>query len=126
VIFFPKANVVHMGDDLWTHGGFPFVDTENGGSVSGMIAGCEKVLASVPADAKFIPGHGDLSTADDVRKFVKVLSDTRAAVAAAVGKGLTPEQMKEQKILAQWDEFGQQFIKIDAWIDTLYLDVTKH
>jgi glyoxylase-like metal-dependent hydrolase (beta-lactamase superfamily II) len=126
VIFFPKANVVHMGDDLWTHGGFPFVDTENGGSVSGMIAGCEKVLASVPADAKFIPGHGDLSTADDVRKFVKVLSDTRAAVAAAVGKGLTPEQMKEQKILAQWDEFGQQFIKIDGWIDTLYLDVTKH
>ena len=125
VIFFPKANVVHMGDDLWTHGGFPFVDTENGGTVSGMIAGCEKVLATVPADAQFIPGHGPLSTADDVRKFVTMLKDTRAAVAAAVEKGLTPAQMKEQKILATWDELGQQFIKTDAWIDTLHEDVTR-
>ena len=124
VIFFPKANVVHMGDDFVTYG-FPFVDTDNGGTVSGMIAGCEKVLAAVPADAKFIPGHGDVSTADDVRKFVKMLTDTRAAVAAAAAKGLTPEQMKEQKILAQWDELGHDFIKTDAWIDTLYLDVTK-
>jgi len=124
VIFFPKANVVHMGDDFVTYG-FPFVDTENGGTVSGMIAGCANVLATVPADAKFIPGHGPVSTAADVRTFVKMLADTRAAVAAAVAKGSTPEQMKEQKILAAWDELGHDFIKTDAWIDTLYLDVTK-
>src|SRR5438477_7718296 len=91
VIFFPKANVVHMGDDFVTYG-YPFVDIENGGSVSGMIAGCEKVLASVPADAKFIPGHGPLSTADDVRVFITMLKDTRAAVVASVAKKLTPAQ----------------------------------
>jgi len=43
VIFFPQSNVVHMGDDFVTYG-FPFVDIENGGSVSGMVAGVEKVL----------------------------------------------------------------------------------
>jgi glyoxylase-like metal-dependent hydrolase (beta-lactamase superfamily II) len=85
VIYFPRANVVHMGDDFVTYG-FPFVDTENGGTVSGMIAGCEKVLATVPADAKFIPGHGPLSTADDLRKFIQTLKETRALVAAAVAK----------------------------------------
>ncbi len=123
VIFFPRANVVHMGDDFVTYG-FPFVDVENGGSVSGMIAGCEKVLASVPADAIFIPGHGPLSKADDVRKFLAMLTDTRAAVAQAVMKKMTPAQMKEQKILAKWDNLGQGFIKTDDWIDVLYDDVT--
>jgi len=124
VIFFPKANVVHMGDDFVTYG-FPFVDVENGGSVSGMIAGCEKVLASVPADAKFIPGHGPLSTADDVRAFVKMMKDTRAMVAASVAKKRTPAQMKEAKILAAWDKkYSGSFINTNDWIDALYDDIT--
>ena len=50
VIFFPQSNVVHMGDDFVTYG-FPFIDLESGGSVRGMIAACEKVMATVPADA---------------------------------------------------------------------------
>jgi cyclase len=85
VIFFTQSNVIHMGDDFVTYG-FPFVDVSNGGSVSGMIAGVEKVLATAPPDAKYIPGHGPLSTADDVRKFVQMLNDTRALVADAERK----------------------------------------
>jgi len=124
VIFFPKANVVHMGDDFVTYG-FPFVDVENGGSVSGMIAGDEKVLSMVPADAKFIPGHGNLCTADDVRKFIALLKDTRAIVAADVKKGMTAAQMKEKKVLDAYDkQYGQGFIKTNDWIDALYDDVT--
>src|SRR3954469_4106708 len=124
VIFFPKANVVHMGDDFVTYG-FPFVDVENGGSVSGLIAGCEKVLVSVPADAKFIPGHGPLSTADDIRTFVKMMKDTRAAVAAGVAKKQTVAQMKQAKVLAAWEKkYSGDFIKTDDWIDALYDDVT--
>jgi cyclase len=124
IIYFPKANVVHMGDDFVTYG-FPFVDIDNGGSVSGMVAGCEKVLAMVPADANFIPGHGPISSADDVRKFIQLLKDTRAVVAAAVAKKQTPAQMKAAKILAKWeDPYGKGFIKTEVWIDTLYDDVT--
>src|SRR5690242_11132534 len=43
VIFFPKSNVVHMGDDFVTYG-FPFIDVDSGGSIDGMIDGVEKVL----------------------------------------------------------------------------------
>lgn len=124
VIWFPNSNVVHMGDDFVTYG-FPFVDVQNGGSVSGMIAGCQKVLATVPADAKFIPGHGNLSTADDVRAFIKLLQDTRAAVLAEVKKHKTLEQIKADKPLAQWDQkYGQGFIKTNDWIAALYDDIT--
>ena len=125
VIFFTQSNVVHMGDDFVTYG-FPFVDVGNGGSVSGMIAGVEKVLAIAPPDAKFIPGHGNLSTADDVRKFVKMLKDTRALVTAAIEKGQSAEEMKKAHILAPYeDQYGKGFIKADEWIDTLSAGVTR-
>ena len=55
VIFFKQSNVVHMGDDLFNGGMFPFIDIDSGGSVQGMIAGDEKVLAEVPDDVKIIP-----------------------------------------------------------------------
>jgi cyclase len=126
VIFFTQSNVIHMGDDFVTYG-FPFVDTNNGGTVSGMIAGVEKVLATAPADAKYIPGHGPLSTADDVRKFVQMLKDTRALVAEAVKKGQTVDQMKKAKLMAKFeDQYGKGFLKPDEWIDTLFADVTAN
>ena len=72
-----------------------------------------------------IPGHGAVSTADDVRVFVKMLKDTRAMVAASVAKKLTPAQMKEKKILAAWDpKYNGKFISSDDWIDALYDDIT--
>src|ERR1700675_4912802 len=40
IIFFPKNNVVHMGDDFVRYG-FPFIDVSSGGSVQGMIAAME-------------------------------------------------------------------------------------
>ncbi len=123
VIWFVKSNVVHMGDDFVTYG-YPFVDVLNGGSVSGMIAGCEKVLATVPPDVKFIPGHGPLSTGDDIRKFVQMLKDTRAAVEAEIKKGRSLDEIKKSAVLAKWSDLGKGFVKQDVWIDTLYDDIT--
>ena len=124
VIFFTHANVVHMGDEFVTYG-FPFVDTKSGGSVSGMIAGVEKVLAMVPADAKIIPGHGPLSTTADMRQFVVLLKETRAMVADAVKAGKTTQQMKDEHLLTKYQDKGKGSIKAEGWIDTLYADVTS-
>jgi cyclase len=124
VIFFPKANVVHMGDDFVTYG-FPFIDTGSGGSASGMIAGLEKVLSMTPPDAKVIPGHGPLSTVTDVRKFVEMMKTTRGLVAEAVKQGKSVEQMKKEHILEKYEDLGKGFIKTDAWIELLHADITK-
>lgn len=125
VIFFPKSNVVHMGDDFVTYG-FPFVDINAGGSVRGMIEAVDKVIAQVPPDVKVIPGHGPLSNLDDVRKFQQMLKDTLATVQSAMKQGKTLDQMKQEKILAKWDEYGagDKFIKTDVWIETIYDDLS--
>jgi cyclase len=122
VIFFKQANVVHMGDNFVTYG-FPFVDVKSGGSISGMIAGDEKVLGMLSADVKIIPGHGPLSTAADLRKFIDLLKDTRGIVAEGIKQGKTVQQMKDEHVLAKYESLGKGFIKTDGWIDTLYNDV---
>ena len=123
VIFFTQANVVHMGDDFVTYG-FPFVDAGSGGTVGGMIAGCEKVLSMISADVKIIPGHGPLSGPADLRKYVDMLKDTRSLVAEAAKQGKTADQMKKDHLLAKYEDLGKGFIKTDAWIDLLYAEVT--
>ena len=125
IIFFPKNNVVHMGDDFVRYG-FPFIDTSSGGSVQGMIAATEKVASELPADAKVIPGHGALSNMDDVKAFTKMLKETSAAVEKALGDHKTLEQMKQEKVLAPWEKFSGQMINTDAFIETLYNSLTGH
>ncbi|HTS36898.1 MAG TPA: MBL fold metallo-hydrolase [Candidatus Solibacter sp.] len=119
VIFFPKSNVVHMGDDFVTYG-FPFIDVASGGSIDGMIDGVEKVIAQVPADVKIIPGHGPISTVDDVRAYVAMLKATREVVAKAMKDGKTLDQMKKEKILEPWKKYAGDFVNADAFIETIY------
>jgi cyclase len=125
IVFFPKANVVHMGDDFVRYG-YPFIDVNSGGSVQGMIAACEKVAAELPADVKVIPGHGQLSTLSDVREYSAMLKETSAAMQAAIQSGKTVDQMKKEKILATWDKkYGAGFITPDLFIETLYNSLTN-
>ena len=123
IIFFPKNNVVHMGDDFVRYG-FPFIDVSSGGSVQGMIAAMEKVSTQLPPDVKVIPGHGALSNLDDVRAFVKMLKETSAAVQKAIDDHKTVDQMKQDKILAPWAKWSGGFIDSDKFIETLYNSLT--
>ena len=123
IIFFPKNNVVHMGDDFVRYG-FPFIDVASGGSVQGMIDAMEKAMASLPADVKVIPGHGAISNLDDVRAFVKMLKETSAVVQKAIDEHKTLDQMKQAKILAPWEKFSGDFVNSDAFIETLYNSLT--
>jgi len=123
IIFFPQSNVVHMGDDFVRYG-FPFIDLASGGSVDGMIAAMEQVVPKLPPDVKVIPGHGDLANLDDVREYVKMLKETRAAVQNDIKKHKTLEQLKQEKVLEPWKKWSGDFITSDAFIETLYNDLT--
>src|SRR6202049_196963 len=123
IIFFPKNNVVHMGDDFVRYG-FPFIDVSSGGSVQGMIAAMEKATAQLPADVKVIPGHGALSNLDDVRDFTKMLKETSAVVQKALDEHKSLAQMKQDKILEPWKKWSGDFVNANAFIETLYNSLT--
>lgn len=124
VIYFTQSNVVHMGDDFF-NGRFPFIDTANGGSVKGMLANVDKVLASLPDDVKVIPGHGELSDKAGLRRFAEMLRGTSGAVENAIKAGRSLDQMKAGKILGQWDEWGKDwFVSSEGFTEMLYHDLS--
>ena len=89
-----------------------------------MIAAMEKATAQLPADVKVIPGHGQLSNLDDVRAFTTMLKETSAVVQKALDAHKTLEQMKQEKILEAWKKWSGDFVKTDAFIETLYNSLT--
>jgi cyclase len=124
VVWFTKSNVVHMGDDYFA-GAFPFVDSANGGSVRGLIQSLDVVLSQIAPDAEVIPGHGPVTSVDELRKYRDMLAGAVAAVRKGLDAGETVEQMQREKILAPWADWGKGFIKQDLFIAVIAGDLAK-
>jgi glyoxylase-like metal-dependent hydrolase (beta-lactamase superfamily II) len=119
IVFFPRSNVVHMGDDFVTHG-FPFVDVQSGGSLRGMIENAEKAMAAVPDDVKVIPGHGTLSTKADVLRFTAALRECVGLVEKGMKEGKSLAELQAGQVLARHEALGKGFIKADAFIELVW------
>lgn len=119
VIFFTRSNVVHMGDQFF-NGMFPFVDLSSGGDIEGYANNVGAVIAKVPAGAKIIPGHGPLATIDDLKKFHEMLVSTIGIVRDRMKAGKSLDQIKAEKPLEKWENWGKGFMKTDNWIQSIY------
>ncbi|HET6898115.1 MAG TPA: MBL fold metallo-hydrolase [Vicinamibacteria bacterium] len=125
VIHFRKANVLHGGDTFF-NGMYPFIDLSSGGSVAGMIAAADRMLALANDTTKIIPGHGPLGTKADLKAYRDMLATARDRVAALVKAGKTLEQVTAAKPLADLDaKWGQGFLKADPFVSILYKDLSR-
>ena len=124
MVYFRKANVLHMGDTFF-NGMYPFVDVSTGGSIAGMIAACERGLAMGDASTKIIPGHGPSGNKSDLKAFRDMLAASRDAVAPLVKAGKTLDEVKAAKPTAAFDEkWGKGFLSPDSWTSILYADLS--
>ncbi|MEO5860572.1 MAG: MBL fold metallo-hydrolase [Pyrinomonadaceae bacterium] len=119
VVFFEKANVVHLGDDFFV-GRFPFVDLDSGGSVQGLINNVASLLVKIPADAKLIPGHGAVSTHADLRAYHAMLVESSKIITDAMKAGKSLEEIQKTGLPEKFKEAGSGFIKTDQWIATVH------
>jgi len=119
IIFFTGSNVIHMGDHFFV-GRFPFVDLASGGSVEGLIKNVGEVIAQAPAGVRIIPGHGPLSTVEDLRTYHSALRETSDLIRQRMQQGRTLEQLKAEGLPEKWKEWGTGFIKTEQWIETVY------
>lgn len=124
VIFFTASNVVHLGDDFFA-GKFPFVDLESGGSVEGLTKNIAEIIPKLPADAKLIPGHGAISTVDDLKAYHRMLVETTAIVREKMKANKTVAQIKAEGLPEEWKSWGSGFIKTDVWLETIFRSYSK-
>ena len=124
VIFFTGSNVVHMGDDFFS-GSFPFVDLESGGSVQGLTKNVGEILMKLPPGVKLIPGHGPISTADDLKAYHRMLLETTEIVRKKMAAKKTLEQIKAEGLPDEWKKWGTGFIKTDVWLEIVYRSLSQ-
>jgi len=119
IVFFEKANVVHMGDHHFS-GFFPFVDIDTGGNVLTMAANVKKVLALINDKTKVIPGHGPLSNKADLKAFYDMLIGTSNEVKAMKDKGKSLAEIQKAGLSKRWDEWTDGFLSTEVWIGIVY------
>jgi glyoxylase-like metal-dependent hydrolase (beta-lactamase superfamily II) len=124
IVFFTGSNVIHMGDDFFA-GRFPFVDLDNGGSVAGLTRNVAEIISKAPAGVKIIPGHGPLSTLEDLRAFHSMLVETTEVVRTRLRAGSTLEEAKAEGLPDKWKEWGSGFISTGDWIELVYKSIKQ-
>jgi cyclase len=102
--YVPDANVVFTGDLGWSKTLPNLVDA----TVNDWIPTLDKVLTQYPT-AKFIPGHGNVAEAPEIKDFRDYLDDLRTRVKQGIADGLTVDQAKQQlKLPEKYQSFAFQ------------------
>lgn len=120
VIFWKKANVIHMGDIFFNKVTLPFVDLESGGNVMGILAAVEKIIPMVDEQTRIIPGHGPVASKADLVAYRDMLKTVIDAVKQGRTDGKSLAQIQAMKPAAKWDVNKDAFISGDAFVEAVY------
>lgn len=114
VVYFPAANVISTGDIVGSES-YPNIDVRVGGSINGMIRGCDEVLKLGNDQTKIVPGHGHLTDKAGVRDYRTMLVTARRLIAREIAEGKSEDQMVADKPLAEldrkWGTGGGPFVQ---------------
>lgn len=119
MVYFTASNVLHLGDHFFVDR-FPFVDVSSGGSLEGYMRNVERVLGTLPAGVRIIPGHGPLAGREELERYAAMLRDSVELVKGKLAAGKTLEQVKAEGMPEKYKSWGEGFIATDMWLTTVY------
>ena len=124
-IHFRKANVIHTGDLVFA-GMYPFIDIDSGGSVAGVIAAVDRMLALADAGTRVIPGHGKVTDRTGLEAYRQLLVATSGRMRDLVKAGKTQDEVLAAKPFADYDgQLAWAFITVERYIQILYRDAAR-
>jgi cyclase len=119
IVWFTGSNVAHLGDHFFA-GRFPFVDLQSGGDVQGLARNVGALIDLLPADIAIIPGHGPVSSLDDLRAYHRMLVTTIGIVRERRAAGATLEATVADGLPPEWADWASGFIDANEWLATIY------
>lgn len=121
--YFKEDNVIATGD-LVFNGLYPFIDTEHGGSISGILAGINMILYQANDETIIVPGHGKIMTKAELQDYHDILSAISARVTTAyLQKKPLKEFIAENPIQDFEDKRHKHFLKDKDFLTILYTDL---
>jgi glyoxylase-like metal-dependent hydrolase (beta-lactamase superfamily II) len=123
LVWWENANVVHVGD-VFYNGMYPFVDLGSGGSLAGMVAAIEVVLARADAKTVIIPGHGPVANRAELAAYRDMLVAVGRRVRELVEQGRSEDEVLATHPTADFDErYGKGSMTPDRFVRILYADL---
>ena len=123
-VIFRRHNAVHFGD-VFNNAGYPFIDVDSGGGVNGMIRFCEAVLAEIGDDGIVIPGHGPITDAAALRRYIDMLKTVRERVLAMMAEGKSLLEVIASRPTADFDEtYGPELNSL-GFVDRVYTSLKR-
>jgi glyoxylase-like metal-dependent hydrolase (beta-lactamase superfamily II) len=124
LIYLPASNIVHLGDIIIPDS-FPVVWLEYGEGVDvrRLSEILERLIRMFPEGVRFLSGHGRDYTVEDLRGYHDMVRRTIGLVQRAAEESRTLEDMKEAKLLEEWESWNHPkftWINADFWIETVY------
>lgn len=124
IAWWETANVVHVGDAYYA-GGYPFVDSANGGSLAGLVAALETVLSRADARTVIVPGHGPVSNRTELTAYRDMLVAVGRRVRELVEQGKNLDEVLEAQPTAEYDErYGPGAVSAERFVRNLYADLS--
>ncbi|MCB0456298.1 MAG: MBL fold metallo-hydrolase [Flavobacteriaceae bacterium] len=126
LVYFTDSNVLHTGD-VFVSNLYPFIDTNNGGSLDGYKAALSKILMVANDETKIIPGHGEVATTKDVKYTQSMIDFLYSRIAYHHLENKTKEQIIALNLTKDFDDkgFGNGFITTEKFFNFLYDDVVR-
>jgi glyoxylase-like metal-dependent hydrolase (beta-lactamase superfamily II) len=116
IVQFVNANIVHGGDVVFS-GTYPFIDGSTGGSIGGMARAASRVLELTDSSTKIIPGHGPVTTPEELRQYRDMLADVGDQVKKLKAQGLDAAAITASKPTRKYDDqWGKGFLSPDQFV----------
>ena len=123
-VYLRDSNVLHMGD-VFNMSGPPFVDADNGGSIDGIIRFCEEILKVVNDETVVVPGHGPISTTEDMQIYIDMLIVVRDRIQSQIAEGRTFEEILASDPTKEWRDMYGEGPFIQGLVDRAYAGMIK-
>ena len=108
-VYFPKADVLVLGDIFW-NGIYPFIDNAAGGGIDGMIRWANAALDLATDKTIIVPGHGPVGNKAQLREFRDMLVTIRNNVSDLKKQGKTIDEVIAAKPTADYDSKWGNFV----------------
>lgn len=119
VIYFTNQNAIHLGDVFFSNS-YPFIDVDNGGSLSGMINYLEKIVLVINKDTIVMPGHGEISSISDIKETIEMLKTVKNRILKSIKNNQSLEQIISSNITKDFDKKYNTLLLRDTFVDRAY------
>lgn len=112
-VYFPRQNVLAVGDAVSGHG-WPVVDWQTGGWIGGIVGGLQRLQTIANAETRIVPGRGPVLSRADLETQTAMYRTIYDRLSTMLNKGRGPTEAVEAKPTKEFDAQmgnGDEFVR---------------